>query len=143
MFATFVVTSCCKSDTSLFMLHNTLGTAYLLLYVDNTILTASSTVLLECVITTLNSAFAMTDMGNFHYPSSLGITVSCISSTMFLSQQKYAAEILDRTDIISCKPSSMPIDTTTMLATTAGSPSPIPRSTIATQCLAVLHHHAS
>ena len=43
-FATFVTTfgfTCSKSDTSLFTLHGSLGTAYLLLYVDDIILMAS------------------------------------------------------------------------------------------------------
>jgi hypothetical protein len=76
-FATFVVTvgfSCSKFDTSLFVLHSTLGMAYLLLYIDDIILMASSKVLVERVITTLNSQFAMTDMGDLHY--FLGIAIS-------------------------------------------------------------------
>ncbi|KAK1628435.1 hypothetical protein QYE76_002750 [Lolium multiflorum] len=122
-FATFVATvgfTCSKTDTSLFVLHSTLGATYLLLYVDDIILTASSTVLLERVITALNCEFAMTDMGDLHY--FLGITIPRTSTGMFLSQQKYAAKILDRAGMRACTPSSTPIDTAPKLATTAGSP---------------------
>jgi hypothetical protein len=54
--------SCSKFNTSLFVLHGTLGTSFLLLYVD-IILTASSMVLLKCVIMTIKSEFVMMDMG--------------------------------------------------------------------------------
>jgi hypothetical protein len=82
-FAATVRFSCSKSDTSAFVLHNTLATAYLLHYIDKIILTASSTVLLEGVITTLNFEFAMTHVGYFH--NLLGIAVSRMFSGMFLS----------------------------------------------------------
>jgi hypothetical protein len=122
-FASFVETigfTCSKSDTSLFVLHTTLGTAYPLLYVDDIILTGSSTPLLQRIITALNSEFAMTDMGDLHY--FLGIAVTRTSSGMFLSQQKYAAEILDRAGMTACTSSSTPIDIAPKLASTAGSP---------------------
>ncbi|GJV14499.1 ribonuclease H-like domain-containing protein [Tanacetum coccineum] len=41
--------------------------AYLLLYVDDIILTASSTALLQRIITLLHSEFAMTDLGSLNY----------------------------------------------------------------------------
>jgi hypothetical protein len=53
-FATFVTAfgfTCSKSDTSPFILHGTFGTTYLLVYVDDIILTASSWTLLERTIT--------------------------------------------------------------------------------------------
>jgi hypothetical protein len=83
MFVVTVGISCSKFDTSLFVLHSTLGTSYLLLYVDNIILMASSTILLERIIATLNFEFAMTNMADLHY--FLGITISRTSSGMFLS----------------------------------------------------------
>ncbi|GKB05686.1 ribonuclease H-like domain-containing protein [Tanacetum coccineum] len=41
--------------------------AYLLLYVDDIILTASSTALLQRIITVLHGEFAMTDLGSLNY----------------------------------------------------------------------------
>jgi hypothetical protein len=41
--------------------------AYLLLYVDDIILTASSTKLLSHIIELLHSEFAMTDLGDLHH----------------------------------------------------------------------------
>ncbi|GJT34822.1 gypsy type transposase [Tanacetum coccineum] len=48
--------------------------AYLLIYVDDIILTASSATLLQRIITSLHSEFSMTDLGPLHY--FLGISVS-------------------------------------------------------------------
>ena len=96
-----------------------MGTAYLLLYVDDIVLTASSTVLLERFITALSSEFSMTDTGDLHY--FLGIAVSRTASGMFLSQEKYAAEILDRAGMTGCTSSSTPIDTEPKLASSVGS----------------------
>ncbi|KAK1604337.1 hypothetical protein QYE76_028010 [Lolium multiflorum] len=55
------------TDTSLFVLHSAADTAYLLLYVDDIIVTASSTSLLEGLLARLHSEFAMTDLGDLHY----------------------------------------------------------------------------
>jgi hypothetical protein len=64
-----------------------------LLYVDDIVLTASSTRLLGQITASLRSEFAMTDMGSLHY--FLGIALTRDSSCMHLLQAKYAAEILD------------------------------------------------
>ncbi|GKC90133.1 ribonuclease H-like domain-containing protein [Tanacetum coccineum] len=52
----------------------------------------------------------MTDLGALNY--FLGIsTVTCDSSCMFLSQKRYAIELLERAHMISCNPSRTPVDT--------------------------------
>nr|XP_020174958.1 uncharacterized mitochondrial protein AtMg00810-like [Aegilops tauschii subsp. strangulata] len=109
---------CSRSDTSLFVLRCAEGTAFLLLYVDDIVLTASSTGLLDKIMASLRAEFAMTDMGSLHY--FLGITVTCDSSGMHLSQAKYAAEILDRAGMTACKSATTPVDTSPKLAATAG-----------------------
>ena len=63
-----------KSDTSLFIYRHGGDTVYLLLYVDDIVLTASSTPLLRRVIAALQQEFAMKDLGPLHY--FLGLTVS-------------------------------------------------------------------
>jgi histone deacetylase 1/2 len=91
-----------------------------LLYIDDIILTASSTRLLDQITASLRSEFAMTDMGSLHY--FLGIAVTRDSSSMHLSQAKYAAEILDNTDMTACKSATTPIDTSPKLSASAGPP---------------------
>ncbi|GJU33877.1 ribonuclease H-like domain-containing protein [Tanacetum coccineum] len=88
-------------------------TAYLLLYVDDIVLTASSETLLRQIIASLHKEFSMTDLGSLNY--FLGISVSRDSSGMFLSQKKYVVEILERAHMVNCNPSRTPIDTESKL----------------------------
>ncbi|GKB61776.1 ribonuclease H-like domain-containing protein [Tanacetum coccineum] len=55
----------------------------------------------------------MIDLGSLNY--FLGISVTRDSSRMFLSQRKYATEILDPTHMVNCNPSRTPIDTESKL----------------------------
>ncbi|GJZ50447.1 ribonuclease H-like domain-containing protein [Tanacetum coccineum] len=89
-------------------------TAYLLLYVDDIVLTASSSDLLQQIITSLHAEFSMTDLGSLNY--FLGISVTRNASGMFLSQQKYATEVLDRAGMLNCKPCRTPVDTDSKLS---------------------------
>jgi hypothetical protein len=109
-----------KSDTSLFILHGSIGTAYLLLYIDDIILTASTSTLVERVITALSAEFAMSDMCELHH--FLGLAVRRDSKGMFLSQIQYALEILERAGMSLCLSASTLMDTLPKLAAAAGSP---------------------
>ncbi|GKD60181.1 ribonuclease H-like domain-containing protein [Tanacetum coccineum] len=56
-----------RCDSSLFIYRQGAGAAYLLLYVDNIVLTASSSDLLQQIITSLHAEFSMTDLGSLNY----------------------------------------------------------------------------
>lgn len=105
-----------QCDSSLFIYRQGSHTAYLLLYVDDIVLTASSTELVQRIIATLAGEFAMTDLGDLNY--FLGIVVSRDSNGMFLSQQKYALEILEKAHMLNCKPARTPADTSVKLGDT-------------------------
>ncbi|GJU47967.1 ribonuclease H-like domain-containing protein [Tanacetum coccineum] len=77
-----------KTDSSLFVFHRGSDIAYLLLYVDDIILTASSSAFLQRIITSLHSEFAMTDLGSLNY--FLGISAQRSATGLFLSQSKFA-----------------------------------------------------
>lgn len=79
----------------------------LLLYVDDIILTGSSVVLLDQLISNLKSTFAMKDMGSLHY--FLGKAVSRSSDGLFLSQRKYAEDILERTNMLAARAHQTPL----------------------------------
>ncbi|GJT31202.1 ribonuclease H-like domain-containing protein [Tanacetum coccineum] len=51
-----------RCDSSLFIYRQGADTAYLLLYVDDIVLTASSSDLLQQIITSLHAEFSMTDL---------------------------------------------------------------------------------
>nr|GEZ33423.1 ribonuclease H-like domain-containing protein [Tanacetum cinerariifolium]GEZ33430.1 ribonuclease H-like domain-containing protein [Tanacetum cinerariifolium] len=65
------------------------------------------------IIRSFHQEFAMTDLGSHNYFQ--GISVTRDSSSLFLSQKKYAVEILDRAHINNCNPSRTPIDTESKL----------------------------
>ncbi|GKB85635.1 ribonuclease H-like domain-containing protein, partial [Tanacetum coccineum] len=88
-------------------------TAYLLVYVDDIVLTTSSEGLLEQIISSLYQKFAMTDLGSLNY--FLGISVTRDSSGLFSSQKKYAIEILEKAHMVYCNPSRTPVDTESKL----------------------------
>nr|XP_020162037.1 uncharacterized mitochondrial protein AtMg00810-like [Aegilops tauschii subsp. strangulata] len=69
-------------------------TAYLLLYVDDIILTASAPELLQRLTARLRDEFALKDLGPLHY--FLGVEVVRRADGFFLHQQKYDHELLDR-----------------------------------------------
>jgi hypothetical protein len=97
-----------KCDTSLFILRRGSALAYLLLYVDDIILTANTPDLLRSVISSLSTDFSMKDLGDLH--NFLGINVHRNSLGIFLSQQQYTLEILDRANMLHCNPLSTPTD---------------------------------
>lgn len=108
----------CKSDTSLFVYHRGSMTAYLLLYVDDIILTASSPHALSEIISALCREFDMKDLGVLHY--FLGISVTYQHSGLFLSQHKYLNGILDRAHMADCNPCATPSDTKSKLSADSG-----------------------
>nr|GEU50868.1 retrotransposon protein, putative, unclassified [Tanacetum cinerariifolium] len=97
-----------KADSFLFIFYKGSDTAYLLLYVDDIILTASSTSLLQCIIFILHAEFAKTDLGLLNY--FLGISATRTTSGIFLSQTKYATEILEQAYMLNCNPCRTPVD---------------------------------
>jgi hypothetical protein len=107
-----------KSDSSLFILHTQTATAYLLLYVDDIILTASTHSLLSSLISKLRQEFAMTDLGPLQH--FLGVQVRRTPTGLFLSQQQYATDILARANMQNCNPCVTPADTRSKLSATDG-----------------------
>jgi hypothetical protein len=120
-FATYLITLGfieAKSDTSLFILHHGSDTVYLLLYVDDIILTASNTELLRHTIPALQREFAMKDHGPLHH--FLGITVKRRPNELFLHPRTYTLDILKRAVMADCKSCTTPADLEVYLTIQAG-----------------------
>jgi hypothetical protein len=109
-----------KSDTSLFVFQRGSDIAYLLLYVDDIVLTASSPALLRRIISALQQEFSMKDLGVLHH--FLGMHVQPSGDGLLLSQKQYMVELLDRAGMSECKPCLTPVDTNLKVATADGVP---------------------
>jgi len=109
-----------KTDTSLFVYHRGSDTVYLLLYVDDIVLTASSAGLLRRTIDALQWEFSMKDLGELHH--FLGMHVQRSGGGFLLSQKQYMLEILDRAGMSDCKPCTSPVDTNPKLSAVDGAP---------------------
>ncbi|GJR55459.1 ribonuclease H-like domain-containing protein [Tanacetum coccineum] len=102
-----------RCDSSLLIYTQGSQVAYILIYVDDIILTASSPVLLLQIVDSLHKEFDMTDLGALNY--FLGISTVRHPTRLFLSQKKYARQLLERAHMVNCNPSRTPIDTDSKL----------------------------
>jgi len=97
-----------KSDTSLFTCFTTTATLFILIYVDDILVTGSSHTLVQQFITQLSSHFALKDLGRLHY--FLGVEVTWHANTsLHLSQSKYIRHLLHRIDMLHVKPQPTPM----------------------------------
>jgi hypothetical protein len=122
-FATFLTTLGffkAKSNTSLFIFRRGSDTVYLLLFVNDIILTISSTELLRRTISALQRKFDMKDLGPLHH--FLDITVEHRPTGLFLHQCTYTIDILKRVVMVDCKPCTTPVDLQAKLAGDSGPP---------------------
>jgi hypothetical protein len=108
------------SDISLFVLRKGGSLAYLLLYVDDIILTALCSTLLEKIMAKLASEFAMTDLGDLHH--FLGISVTRSSDGLLLSQRQYAVDLLQRAGMAECHSTATLVGTQAKLSASDGAP---------------------
>jgi hypothetical protein len=110
-----------KADTSLFIFCRGPDKIYLLLYVDDIILTAFSMALLRRTISALQREFTMKDLGPLH--QFLGITVESRPDGMFLHQHTYTLDIIKRAATMAdCKPCMTLVDLQAKLAPDFGPP---------------------
>ena len=109
-----------RTDPSLFVFNNGKQLIYILLYVDDIIITGSTTTLIETTISALSSAFDISDLGQLHH--FLGLSVTYNDTGLFLNQQNYVTDILHRASMTNCNPCNTPVDTKSKLAADEGPP---------------------
>ncbi|XP_031486850.1 uncharacterized mitochondrial protein AtMg00810-like [Nymphaea colorata] len=107
-----------KTDTLLFIYKDTNTVMYILIYVDDTILTGSSDMHIQKLIAAFKSEFANKDLGDLHF--FLGIEAKHSPQGLFLSQQKYILELLKKTSMVGAKPISTPMATSPTLTAHSG-----------------------
>jgi len=108
-----------KVDSSLFI-YNAHGIQiFVLIYVDDIIITSSHTGAISRLIHDLNSSFALKDLGPLHF--FLGVEATWSSDGLHLSQQRYILHILKKTNMELAKPISTPMSSSTILCKFEGS----------------------
>jgi hypothetical protein len=109
-----------RTDNSLFVYKCGNAMAYLLLYIDNMILAASSTDLLQHFVHNLKTAFAIKDLGPVSY--FLSIEVRLNREGFMLSQSSYTVDVLERAGMTNCKPVATPAETSAKTSSSDGAP---------------------
>jgi hypothetical protein len=109
-----------KANTSLFFYNKGSPTIFLLVYVDDIIITSSLQESIAALLEDLMADFALKDLGPLHY--FLGIEVKQDCDGLHLSQGKYAADILKRAGMTHCKPVTTLLAVSDKLSVHAGKP---------------------
>lgn len=109
-----------KADSSLFIYHRGSSFIWLLLYVDDIVLTGNTSSLLHHFITALGHEFELKDLGPLQY--FLGLQVTTTAHGLHLSQVKYAHDLLQKANMLECKPCSTPVAPKLSLSSGDGEP---------------------
>ncbi|RVW76635.1 Retrovirus-related Pol polyprotein from transposon RE1 [Vitis vinifera] len=109
-----------KSDQLLFLRFTPSHITYVLVYVDDILVTSSDTAAITSLIAQLSSEFSLKDLGEVHY--FLGIQVSHTNNGLHLSQTKYIRDLLQKTKMVHCKLARIPLPTGLKLRAEDGDP---------------------
>jgi transposase InsO family protein len=115
-----------QADPSLFLYKHGSTVLYLLLYVDDIILTGNAPIAITDLITNLGSVFELKDLGPLKY--FLGLQIDYQPSGFFVHQSKYAMDVLSRQNMSTCKPCSSPFVSSSKLSSDSADflPDPTP-----------------
>ena len=97
---------CSTADTLLFILHSPEYTMILLVYVDDLVITESSSSAVDSLISEMSHTFAMKDLGRLTY--FLGLEVTQSSAGLLLHHTKCEVDLLHKSGMTNSKPVTMP-----------------------------------
>jgi hypothetical protein len=103
------------ADASLFVLHHGSTTVYLLLYVDDIIITGNNSTAISDIVSQLSAVFELKDLGLLRY--FLGLQIDYRKVGLFVHQHKYVSDLLHKFQMSDCKTAPTPIATTPPLST--------------------------
>lgn len=101
------------ADASLFVYNKARVYVYLLLYVDDIVITGSCSNTVSQLIKALSTRFSLKDLGQLSY--FLGIEILRTAAGLRLTQQKYTTDLLSRTNMAHAKPVQTPMCSTQAL----------------------------
>ncbi|KAJ9702844.1 hypothetical protein PVL29_004543 [Vitis rotundifolia] len=109
-----------KADSSLFILHQGALKFYVLIYVDNILLTCSNSTKLDWFLSKIKSTFPVRDLGSLHF--FLGIEAQFLADGLLITQRKYITDLLANFNMSNCKPYYTPLSTSPPLSKLSGDP---------------------
>lgn len=107
-----------KADTSLFIYTRNGLILYLLVYVDDIILTGNNSDFISTFIHALANKFSLKDLGPLRY--FLGVEVIPTAARIFLTQQQYIQNLLERTKMSKANPVPTPMAVNTNISISDG-----------------------
>ena len=97
-----------RADYSLFTIIQGKSFTALLIYVDDILITGNDSVSIAAIKKFLHSQFRLKDLGDLKY--CLGIEVSSSKNGIFISQRKYALEIIKDAGLLGAAPIDTPME---------------------------------
>ena len=107
-------------DSALFLRRTDKGTILLLLYVDDMIITGDDLSDIQELKDFLNQQFEMKDLGHLSY--FLGLEITHFTNGLYITQAKYAFELLSRAGLTDSKTVDTPVELNTHLTPSGGKP---------------------
>ncbi|KAJ3698372.1 hypothetical protein LUZ61_002077 [Rhynchospora tenuis] len=107
-----------QADCSLFIYNNQGTIIYILVYVDDIIITGNDSQAIAALMKTLDSNFSIKDLGTLNF--FLGIDVRPYKNGILLSQTRYLQNILEKAAMIGAKPCKTPMQSGQQLSKFAG-----------------------
>lgn len=111
-----------KTDYSLFIKNTTHSLVVILVYVEDLLIAGNDTQVISHVKQYLSSAFHMKDLGALRY--FLGIEVDRSNQGFFISQKKYATDLVKEYGMHKAKPVKLPLKANLKLTADMGDPLP-------------------
>ena len=108
------------ADTSLFIYHQGKTLLYMLVYVDDIIITGNDPPAISRFITSLSTRFSLNDLGDLSF--FLGIEVLRTHSGLYLTQSRYVTYLLHKAKMTNAKSVATPMESNSSLTLSSGTP---------------------
>nr|XP_019707515.1 uncharacterized protein LOC109506121 [Elaeis guineensis] len=112
-----------KTDSSLFILRTNSHVLYVLIYVDDILVTSNDSSQVSLLLRQFATEFSIKDLGDLHF--FLGIEAVQNFTGLLLSQTRYIRDLLSKAGMIDCKPVQTPM-AMTQGSDSGGAPYPDP-----------------